>query len=564
MKRPLKYFSPGAFVRGRFPPAIGAGILLALAFPQIGIAGFAWIAPGLMLAAAAGKRGGPAFRIGYVAGLTHNLVLLRWLLLIPFAWHGIPFGPAAGWFALSAYLALYPAVWVWLCAGVLAPRQARGGLKDFAKGILGAGWAWRMAWALGCAAIWVALEMTVARLMSGFPWNLLGVSQWRMTPLIQMASVTGVFGLSFVVVWTSVALLCASCAVVLESTNRHAWMREILVPLIVVLGLCMWGIQRIRQTPAPGRFLKIALVQPSIPQTLIWDASEDRRRFRDLLALSECVLTNKPDLLIWPESAIPKMVRYDQYTFDSVTGLAHSNRIWMIIGSDDAEMPAGTTNLAAELFFNSSFLVNRAGFLEDTYRKRNLVIFGEYVPLTHWMPFLKYFTPIDGGFTPGKTAGRYRLGDLHVSASMLVCFEDTFPGLARECVGPDTDFLVNLTNDGWFQEGAAQWEQMSTALFRAVENNVPLVRCSNNGLTCWIDAHGRLRDMLLDDSGSVYGTGAMVINLPLRSPGEALTPTFYNQHGDLFGWACVGISVGALVLARLRRWREREGAPRSR
>ena len=110
----MKFCWASPITRSRYPLAIFAGLLLAASFPKIGIAGFAWIAPGLMVVAALGRSGGEAFRIGYVAGLAHYLASLYWLLLIPYRWHGIPLGPMAGWLALSAYLALYPAIWVWL------------------------------------------------------------------------------------------------------------------------------------------------------------------------------------------------------------------------------------------------------------------------------------------------------------------------------------------------------------------------------------------------------------------------------------------------------------------
>ena len=111
-------------MRSRYPVAVIAGLLLAGSFPKIGIAGLAWVAPALILAAALGKSGGERFRIGYVAGLAHYLASLYWLLLIPYRWHSIPLGPATGWLALSAYLALYPAIWVWLVAEVCGPRSA--------------------------------------------------------------------------------------------------------------------------------------------------------------------------------------------------------------------------------------------------------------------------------------------------------------------------------------------------------------------------------------------------------------------------------------------------------
>jgi apolipoprotein N-acyltransferase len=163
------------------------------------------------------------------------------------------------------------------------------------------------------------------------------------------------------------------------------------------------------------------------------------------------------------------------------------------------------------------------------------------------LPFLKWFTPIDDGFTPGTKAVPFELKNLGVKISVLICFEDVFPQLARQDVEPDTDFLVNLTNDGWFDEGAAQWQQAATALFRAVENRLPLLRCSNNGLTCWVDAQGRLRQVFRDQHNSVYGSGFMTIELPLRAPGEPHLPTFYQRHGDWFGWTCLALSGLTLV-----------------
>src|SRR5208282_878522 len=124
--------------------------------------------------------------------------------------------------------------------------------------------------------------------------------------------------------------------------------------------------------------------------------------------------------------------------------------------------------------------------------------------------------------------------------SVLICFEDMFPQEARQHVQPDTDFLINLTNDGWFGDGAAQRQQAAGALFRAIENGVPLVRCANNGLTCWIDPQGRMRE-IEDQGGSIYGPGFITPAIPLRSPGER-AQTYYNRHGDLFGWDCCAVS----------------------
>jgi apolipoprotein N-acyltransferase len=508
-----------------------------------------------------------------VAGLVHYLVSLYWLLLIPYRWHGIPLGPAAGWLALGAFLALYPAVWVWLVSGSL--RQAEPSkipdrkaedspeweardltdpepVADSFGGAFPASWTGRTLWALSGAAVWVAIEMIIAWLFGGFPWNLLGASQYRMTPLIQIASATGVYGVSFLMVWVSLSLVSAGVMMLRQPTARSAWVGDLFLPMIVVAVLFNVGFRQIRHEPASNRTLAVALVQPSIPQALIWDENNDEARFRDVIRLSNQALTKPADLLIWPESAVPSLIRYDTNIFDAVTNLAGSHHVWMIIGADDMEARPGATDPKDRLFFNSSFLISPQGRLADRYLKRSLVIFGEYIPLQRWLPFLKWFTPIDGGFTPGRRPSRFKLADLDVETSVLICFEDVFPPLGRDATGADTDFLVNITNDGWFEDSAAQWQHAATGVFRAVENGVPLIRCTNNGVTCWIDAHGRLREIFRDKTGGVYGAGFMNIEIPLPDPGQHHNQTFYNRHGDWFGGACV-IIAGAMLVLRLTR-----------
>jgi len=506
--------------------AIAAGALLALSFPRANVAGMAWIAPGLMMFAA---RRGNALALGYLAGLTHYLISLSWLLHIP-----VTFYPILGWLALAGYVALYPAMFVWICS--------RFGRADRSWGV-------RTAESLLCAAVWVGLEMVVARLFTGFPWNLLGASQQRMLPLIQIASWTGVYGVSFLVVWFSVSLRNAAEAALARPGLRHAWLRELALPMVCGAVIYAVGLRTISHPPKESRTIRIALVQPSIPQTMIWNAADADIRFAELLQLSSAVLTNKPDLMIWPEAAVPALVRDDPAAQHAIASLARTNGVWIIIGADDFDM-RGTNRV----YFNSSFLVSPAGEFVSTYRKRRLVIFGEYVPLVDWLPFIKYLTPISGGFTPGDKPVTFELGSGGPRTSVLICFEDMFPHYVREHATDDVDFLVNLTNDGWFGESAAQWQQAANAAFRAVENGVPLVRCSNNGITCWIDPEGAMRDVGFDSPEDVYRAGFKIVQVPLPPRGRA--PTFYNRHGDVFGWSCVAV----LAILAVARWR---GVPRS-
>jgi len=528
--------------------------MLAAAFPKVGISSLAWIAPALLVLAAAGCTGGEAFRIGYIAGFAQWLASLYWLLFIPVAWY-----PILGWIVLSVYLALYPAVWVWLVLRisrftfhVSSPEPRRKSPLGFAGEIVWGSWTRRTLWALVGAAIWVALEMVRARLLSGFPWIPLGASQYEMLPLIQIASVTGVYGVSFVVVWCSLSLLLAGIAILRHPATRSVWVSEIILPVLALVVLLMWGNRPLAQSPPPTRELEVAFVQPSIPQTMIWNPRENATRFNRVMEVSETVLAAKPaspesirgKLLIWPEAALPD---FNEPSYTAITNMIRTHRIWMIFGADEVERRLDAKGSDEYEYFNSAFLFNPEGQYVASYRKRHLVMFGEYIPWSRWLPFLRHFTPIQGGFTPGKKPVAFVLDDLGVVTSTLICFEDIFPDLARDSVEDDTDFLLNLTNNGWFRESAAQWQHGATAIFRAVENGLPLLRCSNNGLTCWVDAHGRIREVFRDDAGTIYGPGVMTARIPLLEPGQVRPPTFYRRHGDWFGWGCVGIALVSLA-----------------
>ncbi|HET7624575.1 MAG TPA: apolipoprotein N-acyltransferase [Verrucomicrobiae bacterium] len=547
------------FLRSRYPLAILAGLLLAFSFPKFGIAGFAWIAPGFILGTALGKRGGESFRIGYVAGLAHYLTSLSWLLNIPVRGY-----PILGWIALSAFLALLPATWVWLSLKVSGfeflvssfetahPAQLKTQNSKL-KTHLPQSLSQRIIWSFVCAAIWVALEMFVARIFGGFPWNLLGDSQFQIIPLIQIASFTGVYGVSFLVAWTSVSLLCAVAAILAKPTLRSAWIAEIIFPFGAIALAFAFGLHALSETPAPSRELNVALIQPSIPQTMIWNPENDFARFENLIQLSNRALTNHVDLVIWPEAAVPGFARWDENVHSAIVRFVREHHIWLILGSDDlGPLPHPTAKEKYE-YYNASFLVSPEGEFVSRYRKRSLVMFGEYIPFEHALPFIKWFTPVTGSYTPGDRAVPFEMNFPEsfgrVVTSTLICFEDNFPQLVREYVHDDTDFLVNLTNNGWFGEGAAQWQHGANAIFRAVENGVPLVRCTNNGLTCWADRHGRLREIFRDENKSIYGAGFMIVKIPLLNPGEKRALTFYNQHGDWLGWSCVALSGLALIFS---------------
>jgi apolipoprotein N-acyltransferase len=326
---------------------------------------------------------------------------------------------------------------------------------------------------------------------------------------------------------------------------RWGWLLELRLVLIVLMGVAIFGINRQLERTDKDRQLSVALVQPSISQVLIWDHNEDANRFNKIMELSRLALAAKPDLLIWPESSMPN---FTEDNFRAITNLIAMHKVWMILGADDAEGRPEAADTSDYQTFNAAFLFNPAGEYVAAYRKQHLVVFGEYLPFARWLPVLRKIIPIPGDFTPGDKLVPFDLAGLRVRLSTLICFEDVIPGLARQAAGDEIDLLLNLTNDGWFGESAAQWQQAASAVFRAVEYGVPLVRCTNNGLTCWIDSRGTIREILGGEGKEVYAPGFMTAKIPLPSAGQKRATTFYHRHGDWFGWGCVALVTVACVI----------------
>ena len=193
-----------------------------------------------------------------------------------------------------------------------------------------------------------------------------------------------------------------------------------------------------------------------------------------------------------------------------------------------------------------------AGKVQGTYHKRHLVIFGEYVPLADLFPFLKMLTPIQSLFTPGSAPRWFELNKPETRLYPLICFEDVMPYLARASGEKKADLLINLTNDGWFKNSAAQLQHGSLAAFRCIENGLPMIRCGNNGLTCWIDPAGHLQGVeSISDETEIYGKGFKTFRIPL---GWTMPRTVYRQGGHYFGMVCCLFSI-CLILDTLRRRR---------
>ncbi|MBM3900826.1 MAG: apolipoprotein N-acyltransferase [Verrucomicrobia bacterium] len=550
----------GSAVPGRWKGALPwiaaglAGLLAALAFPLPGWSGLAWVSPGLLLLAALGTSPGAAFRLGWFSGLVQFLVSLRWLLAIPF-----PSGAVAAWLALSLYCALYPALWtvwatMWIRRWTAAPDGGPVPWVSAASTLAGLPTVRRSALWLGLGLGAAGLEVIRGRFLTGFPWNFWGITQWKNLPLIQIASVTGIFGVTALVHWVSLGIAGSVLQLIRSTRQRTSWMSDLRLPVLVLLLVLAWGVRRLAVPRTEGVPVSLALVQPSIPQTLIWDEGANPGRFGTVFALTRTALESRPDVLVWPEGSLPDITR-DQ--FESVTReTAKAGATW-VFGTGFGREVEGRPE-----HYNAALLVDAQGRVVDRYIKRRLVIFGEYIPLENTLPFMRWLTPIGSSFTAGTRAAAFPLGPGRtVVASPVICFEDMFPETTRDHVSDTTGFLLELTNNGWFGEGSAQWQHTAGAVFRAVENGVTLVRCANNGLTCRIDPTGRVADLFQKD-GSVYGPGVLRIEVAGRPKDQG--PTWYRLRGDVFGITCAVVAVlGISVELLQRRLRTRSGASAS-
>jgi apolipoprotein N-acyltransferase len=541
----------------RYGLAALAGLALGLAYPKFNLFWLAWLAPGLLLLLSLGQGGWTTLRVGYIGGLVQFLVGFYWLLLIPNRAVAI-----TAWLLVGVLMPLYIAAWAWVCCRCWPIAEQRGKVSgqpsQLAARLLAVSWQRRAGWAFICAGAWVAMEMAIARIFNGFPYSL-GLSQFKFLPLIQMASVTGVYGVSFIVVWTSAALACAFVLAQSARPGLSVFARELAAPGVALAAILLFGCLKLFTPELPGARLKVALIQPGIPQTIIWDVNERTNRLHKLVELSNQAMAHGADLLVWPEAALPEnMVGRNRDTQELITALVRSNGVWMVFGGIDNGVKRDATGGAETFRFNAAFFIDPAGDLVSRYFKRRLVIFGEYTPGARWLPFLKHLGMRGGGLEPGRGPVHFQMTRPRARIAPLICFEDVFPQVTRESVDEDTDFLLNLTNNGWFGTGAAQWQHAVAALLRAVENGVPLVRCTNNGLTCWIDVRGRIHDAYFPGSTDIYQAGYKIVEVPLRNSAGESHRTLYNRCGDAFGWSCF-----AVVLAALARsyWPQRRHQP---
>ena len=465
--------------------ALLSSALLILIHPGPALSWIAWVALGpLVLACALERRAKYRFLFGWTAGVVYWFAVCNWIQFV-LEFHG-RMGFWGGWgsFLLFCVLkAIHLGVFAWL-AGFITGR-------------------W---WSpVAIAALWVGLERTHGTF--GFAWLALGNAGIDMGPLLRVAPLVGVYGLSFIFATVAAALAC----------RRYAW---IAVPLVIFV------LPPLPTVPATGT---AAVIQPNLAEDEDWTTvTVDRMEQRLVTRSLDLAVQSRTRLIIWPESPGPLYYFTDPRFKQYATDLARTAGAYFLFGT------VGYTAAGAPL--NSAVMLSPGGELVDRYDKMYLVPFGEFIP--PMFGFVNRITQEVGDFVPGNRVVIFPAGDRKIG--VFICYESAFPHLVRQF--RDAGLYINISNDGYFGRSYARQQHLSLVRMRAVENRRWIVRSTNDGITATIDPAGAVTQQL-----EPYKETAALMNF-----GYSREPTPYAQYGDWFAWACLILSLSACIGVHLR------------
>ncbi|MGE3275584.1 MAG: apolipoprotein N-acyltransferase [Vicinamibacterales bacterium] len=502
--------------------ALLSGALLALSFPRYGHGIVAFIALVPLFVALSGWHGRPGrlpgvsvrrgFQLGLLAGFVHFAGTVYWTGATVSTFGGLPWVVGI---AVAGLLVLYMALFVGAaCAATAVLVRGLGG-----PGLLLA------------PAAWVAAEYARGHLFGGFPWIPLGNTMIGLLPIAQLASLVGVYGLSWYV-----ATLNAGFALAAVSHGRP---RVVAAggAFALILAASVWGAARMGANTLvrEGTPITVGLIQGNVPQDEKWDPGRAGDIVRRYMALSRDAVGGGAQLLVWPESSTPFVFDNDPAGASVVRGLVSSLGTPLLFGSDEIERGDRLT------YYNSAYMLDPAGATAAVYRKMQLVPFGEYVPFKDALFFVQPLVEAVAAFTPGT-----RVTMLPVDGHMMstaICYEVVYPHLIRQGVLNGAELLSTITNDAWYGHSSAPFQHFEQAAMRAVEQGRYLIRAANTGISGIVDPYGRvLARTALDDTTALVGQARFV---------QALT--LYARIGDLAPQLAVLLTLAGLAAASWRR-----------
>ena len=573
----------------KIPAALLSGVALALSFAPFDQAwlvwGWMWLLFPLLWTVTKKRRRLKAFGLAWLAGMGFWVTNLKWLGTV--TWPGAV--------ALSAYLSFYFGIFGAFAACSanpwLAKYQSAKTIRDRVRQCLRS-----LGYATLLGGFWCGLEWVRGWLMTGFGWNGLGVTFAKNLILAQNAEYVGVIGLSFLPVFLSAVAVQTARRFYQQFRANEVKMLHwdfATALLVIMLAFTSGTIRLSSVTNAPKIEGRVLMVQQDIPQfadKVLWEPSEIVEGFEDLTAEGmeevfreaaeaareteseeEIVGIKMPDLVIWPEACLPAYLYLQEDgsmkggpNLESVFEYIHSlGDFTFVLGMNEV---LGETAADPEVDVYNSLVIDDGKGGRDSYQKNHLVILGEFIPD---LPFLHdlYFQTTGVNFGKGLSRGTdFEPLEVEMDGQMVgvipsVCFEDTVPRLTRRFVRNGPQVLLNVTNDGWFQESEGSLQHFRNALFRSIELRRPTVRCANRGVTGVVTVAGSLVDPyskekrhLVDENGSYFHRGFLLASVYVPAEGGV---TLYAAFGDWF--AVTGLVAGLLWMVVSFVMRKRSG-----
>jgi apolipoprotein N-acyltransferase len=506
--------------------AVVSGLFVALSFPSTEVWILAWTGLVPLLLAVRGRSLRAALGLGCLGGLAFYLVALYWISptisnftrISPLLAHGVLILLAG---VCASFVGMFAVVVEWL---------AMAGISRV----------------ISAPLVWVVLEWSRSFVPAGFPWVLLGYSQYRVGPVIQVADLGGVYLVSALVVLVNAVIVEA----VMEGPRRHRLLiGTTIAVLVAALGYGSWRLAEVGALPA-SRTIRVGLVQGNIAQDRKWDRAFEDHIFERYLTLSEAAVADNAELIVWPEAAVPFALPYDQRTA-RLLELSARSRASLLVGAPGIQF----VGEGRYVQFNRAWLIDPDDGLVAHYDKIQLVPFGEYVPFGWLMSWVDKAVQAIGDFgrgteyvvfdVPTATAtataadGTGATGSTGVAC--LICYEGIFPDLTRRFVARGARLLVNISNDAWYGRTSAPYQHLAMAAVRAVENRVSVVRATNTGVTAVIDPVGRVRGQT-----SLFEEAVVVDDVAIVE-----TTSLYRLVGDAFVYLCI-LAVALLAGLRVR------------
>ena len=371
---------------------------------------------------------------------------------------------------------------------------------------------------------WVSLEfMRSLTSQLGFPWGAVGYSLSNIPSMIQLASITGLSGISFSIIFYN--------SLIYWSISQKRWKRCIGGLSIFLLLLIVHAASGnlVLSSGKKEETVKVSLIQANILPEIKRESEVDER-ISVLRSMTLDAALRGSDIIVWSETSIPCYYRENSDCIKRIKDIVKESAIPVIAGAPEYKRKE-------RHIYNSAFLISGDGKTIGRYRKIYLVPFGEHLPFDNTFPSLKKIHLGQGNFSSGKeltvlSQGKFRF-------SVLICFESIFPRLVRKFVNNGAELLVNITEDSWFGRTSGPYQHAEMAIIRAVENRVSVARCGNSGISMLVDPYGRVLKM-----SRIFERTIIEGEIPLRKG-----TSFYTTYGDLFAWLIVAVSIVLFVFS---------------